>query len=97
VFSTGPILHIGHHAIPWHWPSPVLNLMGLFRGVGRFSWPMIYLLLGFAALSLDALFSITNLNRAAMVVIALLLVEGQFYELAPDINHFANTSSSRSL
>lgn len=98
VFSTGPILHLGSTSFNPHWPTLVLNLMGLFRGVGRFSWPMIYFLLGVSAVSLDLLFrEIAGRwpQKALAHVICCFAVLFQFYEFLPEVCRFRDYNAQQ--
>jgi hypothetical protein len=55
VYSLGPDIKIGsiyHHDFTHIIPSPLLNLLSIFRALGRFQWPLFYLLMALSAVGL---------------------------------------------
>jgi hypothetical protein len=56
VLALGPIIHFGTAgSLRLRVSELLLEPMVMFRAIGRFSWPLMYLLLGIAALAIDAL------------------------------------------
>ena len=98
--SLGPIIRFGatfSFTLPW--PDILLQQMSIFRAVGRFSWPFIYLLLGFTALSIDFLLNKISVERGLRLLISLalclLLVFSQFFEFYPELIRFKSYASQQ--
>lgn len=100
IISLGPIIRFGatfSYALPLS--DTFLQQMSIFRGVGRFSWPFIYLLLGFCALSIDFLLNKIRVERSSRLLISLtlcsLLVSSQFFEFYPELIRFKSYASQQ--
>lgn len=98
IISLGPIIRFGttfSYALPL--PDSLLHMMSVFRGIGRLSWPFIYLLLGFSALSIDFLLNKIPVERGSRFLISLalcsLLVSSQFFEFYPELIRFKSYAS----
>jgi hypothetical protein len=54
LISLGPVFQIGKSfSFDPHYPDELVSLLSTFRALGRFSWPLLYILLVVAALGLD--------------------------------------------
>ena len=93
VISLGPIIHFGTVlSLKSPLPEPLLQAISMFRAIGRFSWPFIYLLLGLAALAIDALVkavpAVSGKRRFILLPFCLLLISLQFLEFYPEIMRY---------
>ncbi len=90
MFSLGTTLQITKTLfIKIPYPDIVIEVISSFRAVGRFSWALLYLLLGIAALGIDKL--ISTLNRrfswkhakvVASLIVVTTLVGSQFADMS---------------
>lgn len=56
ILSVGPSLQIGKSlSFDLHYPTQLISTLSTFRALGRFTWPMLYLLLVVSAFALDDL------------------------------------------
>ena len=101
-FALGPIIHFGTAgSLRLPLPVSVLQAMTVFRGVGRFSWPLTYLLLGIAALAIDSLVkhipATGAMGRFILMAFCLLLVALQFVEMYPELKRFRNVAGEQAV
>jgi hypothetical protein len=99
VIALGPIIHFG---TAWSFRLPVpesmLQAMSVFRAIGRFSWPLIYLLLGVAGLAIDGLVkaipAVGEKRNFILMAFCLLLIVLQFTEFHSELARFKNVAGA---
>jgi hypothetical protein len=98
--ALGPIIHFGPAlSIRSPLPDSLLQPISMFRGIGRFSWPFIYLLLGLAALAIDGLVAAVTAaggkRRFILLAFCLLLSILQFVEFRSELMRFKHEAKSQ--
>ncbi len=98
--ALGPTIQFsGAHALKLPFPGSVLKLLGVFRALGRFSWPLIYLALGYAALALDQLTANLALSgkkhSIALLMFGAAVLALHLNEFYPQLKYFKQYGQSQ--